>query len=85
MTVLIYIIAALYTCIVLYSMNAVNKSVPEAYMDEVFHYPMTERYFHGDQFFSYLIYQGTSPTGIQRSQPFLDYMLLEACFHIGSC
>ena len=48
MTVLIYIIAAIYTCIVLYSMNAVNKNVPEAYMDEVFHYPMTERYFHGD-------------------------------------
>ena len=51
MTVLIYIIAAIYSCIVIYMMKKVNMSVPEAYMDEVFHYPMTERYFNGDIFF----------------------------------
>lgn len=44
---LINIIAVIYTGIVIYVMNAVNQNVPEAYMDEVFHYPMTERYFNG--------------------------------------
>ena len=79
MTVLIYIIAAIYSCIVIYMMKKVNMSVPEAYMDEVFHYPMTERYFNGDIFFFLFIYQGTILTGIQRSLLFRDYILLEAC------
>ena len=64
-TVLIYIIAAIYSCIVIYMMKKVNMSVPEAYMDEVFHYPMTERYFNGDIFFFLFIYQGTILTGIK--------------------
>ncbi|KNB42209.1 transporter ABC protein [Blastocystis sp. subtype 4] len=59
-TVLIYIIAAIYSCIVIYMMKKVNMSVPEAYMDEVFHYPMTERelYLLGskDHYFSGIIY-----------------------------
>ena len=33
----------------IYIMGLINKIVPDPYMDEIFHFPMTERYFSGKQ------------------------------------
>ena len=33
----------------IYILSLINKTVPDPYMDEIFHFPMTERYFAGNK------------------------------------
>lgn len=44
---LIRFLIALYLSLYVIVMINMNKTVPQPYMDEIFHYPMTERYFEG--------------------------------------
>lgn len=45
--ILLRCIAILCTVFAVYTMKLINTHVPDAYMDEIFHYPMTQRYFNG--------------------------------------
>lgn len=40
-------LTVLYISLYVMVMMNMNTYVPEPYMDEIFHYPMTERYFEG--------------------------------------
>ena len=44
---LIRILTVQYKSLYVMGMRNMNTYVPEPYMDEIFHYPMTERYFEG--------------------------------------
>ena len=41
------LITVVFTGLMIYFMTQINREVPSPYMDEIFHFPMTERYFAG--------------------------------------
>ena len=43
------LITIVFVMSMVYIMNLINKIVPDPYMDEIFHYPMTERYYAGNK------------------------------------
>ena len=45
--VIIKILSTIYVSLTFYTVYQMNSNVPLPYMDEVFHYAMTDRYFHG--------------------------------------
>ena len=47
---LIRFLTVLYISLYVMVMMNMNAYVPEPYMDEIFHYPMTERYFEGSEY-----------------------------------
>ena len=50
---LIRFLTVLYISMYVMVMMNMNTYVPEPYMDEIFHYPMTERYFEGSGYITW--------------------------------
>lgn len=44
------LITVVFTGLMIYIMIQINREVPSPYMDEIFHFPMTERYFAGTNY-----------------------------------
>ena len=49
---ILILLSVFVTCVSFTAMIKMNKDVPEPYMDEIFHYPMTKRYFEGKEIIS---------------------------------